>query len=55
MQPGESQEFEVTYNNDLVDHVSTSVVPQSEISTANPQDLVMDLKADNKTSWFLWF
>ncbi len=55
LQPGESQEFEVTYNNDLVDHVSTSIVPQSAISTASPNDLVMDLKKDNKTSWFLWF
>ena len=55
LQPGGSQEFEVTYNNDLVDHVSTSIVPQSAISTASPNDLVMDLKKDNKTSWFLWF
>ena len=55
LQPGESQDFEVTYNNDLVDHVSTSIVPQSEIENANPGELVMDLKKDNKTSWILWF
>ncbi len=54
LQPGESQEFEVTYNNDLVDHVETQIVPQSEISKANPKDLVMDLKAENKTGWFVW-
>ena len=55
LQPGESQEFEVTYNNDLVDHVESQVVPQSSIANANPNDFIMDLKANNKTSWFLWF
>lgn len=55
LQPEEGQDFEITFNNDLVDHLETAIVPLSAISNADPNDFIMDLKANNKTSWFFWF
>ena len=52
---GSGQDFLVTFNNDLVDHIETAIVPQSAIANANPNDLIMDLKINNKTSWLVWF
>lgn len=55
LQPGESQDFELTYNTDLVDHVKLSVVPLSELSNADPSSFNMDLKINNKTSFWIIF
>ena len=55
LEQGAGQDFLVTFNNDLVDHIETAIVPQSAIANANPNDLIMDLKVNNKTSWLVWF
>ena len=57
LQPGESQEFDMRFNTDMVDHVKMYLIGEEEFNTDNPtsKELTFDILKLNNTNPWLWF